>query len=67
MAVPGSEMPPSEMPPDASPDARARYQRYWERYNWPYTGCGFLWAAVLLLLIYWLLSWLFPSLIPSVY
>ena len=60
-------VPPSDVPPDAAHDERARYRRYWERYNRPYTGCGFLWAAVLVLLSYWLLSWLFPSLIPSVY
>ena len=63
-----SEVPPRDVPPDASGDARdARLRRYWGRYNRPYVGCGFLWTAGLLLLIYWLLSLFFPSLVPSVY
>ena len=43
------------------------HRRLWGYYNRPYVGCGFLWTALALSLIYFLLSWFFPSLIPSVY
>ena len=63
-------MQPSELPPEdvsAEEIRDPRLRRYWRTYNRPYVGCGVLWTALVLLLIYWLLSFLFPSLIPSVY
>ena len=65
MVVPPSEIPPDETTEVAPTDPR--YRRYWNYYNRPYVGCGFLWMALLLLVIYFLLSLFFPSLVPSVY
>lgn len=65
MTVPPRNTPPSAVPPGEARDARLR--RYWRSYNRPYFGCGFLWTALLLMFVYWLLSWWFPSLIPSAY
>jgi hypothetical protein len=52
------DLQPTEVPPKDPSDPR--YRRYWRHYNRPYTGCGFLWTALLLLLIWWLASMLFP-------
>lgn len=73
MSVPPDELPPRDEIEEArSADAAdasrlSAHRRFWDYYNRPYVGCGFLWSLLLLLFIYWLLSWWFPSLIPSVY
>jgi hypothetical protein len=57
----------SSLPPDLEPsrelpkDPRdAAHRRYWKYYNRPYPGCGLVWTVLLLILICWLLSLLFP-------
>lgn len=36
------------------------HRRYWVAYNRPYAGCGCLWTILLILLVWWVLSFLFP-------
>ena len=73
MTVPPSELMPSDEVEEARSAEQAddsllpTHRRFWGYYNRPYVGCGFLWTALVLLLIYFLLLWFFPSLVPSVY
>jgi hypothetical protein len=55
------------LPPDLQPSevqtkdpSDPRYRRSWRYYNRPYAGCGFLWTALLILLLWWLASTFFP-------
>lgn len=52
------DLQPTQVPPKDPRDPR--YRRYWRYYNRPYWGCGFLWTALLLILVWWLASMLFP-------
>lgn len=36
------------------------YRRYWGYYNRPYSGCGCLWLLIMILLVWWLLSLIYP-------
>ena len=38
------------------------HRRYWGYYNRPYGGCGCLYTVLVVLLLWWLLSLLIPSL-----
>ena len=73
-------VPPSETPPrneigearrstdEAEGPRLSAYRRFWRYYNRPYVGCGFLWTALQLLLMWVLLILIFPQLsIRSVY
>lgn len=51
--------PVSVMGPNDPIDQRAWHRRYWDTYNRPYPGCGCLWAIVVVLFIWWILSWAF--------
>lgn len=36
-----------------------RYRRYWSAYDRPYSGCGCLWSIIVIVFIWWILSWIF--------
>ncbi len=59
MTGPMDDLQPTKIPPEEPRDPR--YRRYWRYYNRPYRGFGFLWTALLLLLIWWVISMLFPQ------
>jgi len=58
MAVPPTELPPDETAEAAPTDPRHR--RFWNYYNRPYAGCGFVWTVLSLLLVFLLIYLLFP-------
>lgn len=47
------------MPPN-DPDL-PRHRRVWSAYNRPYSGCGCLWSILIILFIWWILTWVFGS------
>ena len=75
MSVPPGETPPQNELEEARGNADETedlrlpaHRRFWRYYNRPYVGCGFLWTALLLLLMWVLLILIFPQLsIRSVY
>ncbi|HYE64762.1 MAG TPA: hypothetical protein VD966_04210 [Pyrinomonadaceae bacterium] len=50
------------VPPENVPPRESRRRRYWSYYQRPYTGCGWLYTLFVILLFWWLLSLLFPTL-----
>ncbi len=46
----------------ALPPRDPYYRRYWARSNRPYTGCGCLYPLLMLILVWWLLSFFFTPL-----
>jgi hypothetical protein len=48
-------------PPPYPPDARW-HRRYWRYANRPRAGCGCLYLLLIVLVLWWLISWLYPPL-----
>jgi hypothetical protein len=46
--------------PPNDPRRDPAYRRYWGYSNRPFAGCGCLYALLLFVLVWWLLSFLFP-------
>jgi len=45
----------------AYPSPDPWHRRYWNTYNRPYGGCGCLYTLLLILAIWWILSWFWPG------
>ncbi len=45
----------------AVPPRDPRYRRYWGYYNRPVSGCGCLYTLLLIVVVWWLVSLLFPA------
>ncbi|MEZ4869174.1 MAG: hypothetical protein R3C14_48075 [Caldilineaceae bacterium] len=51
----------ASVPPPRDPYYGPWYRRYWEYSNRPFSGCGCLYAVVLLLILWWILSLFIPG------
>jgi hypothetical protein len=45
----------------AYPSLDPWHRRYWNAYNRPIAGCGCLYTILIILLIWWILSWIWPG------
>ncbi len=45
----------------AYPSLDPWHRRYWNTYNRPYGGCGCLYSILIILVLWWILSWFWPG------
>ena len=45
----------------AYPSPDPWHRRYWNTYNRPYGGCGCLYSILIILVLWWVLSWFWPG------